>query len=191
VYQANYTLILLFALSSVGIFGIIGSGWASNSKYALIGAIRSSAQMISYEIALGFVLLSLSFLSESVNISAIYFSQKFANFFPLFPLVFIFFIIALAETNRAPFDLPEAEAEIVAGYNIEYSGIAFSLFFLGEYSNMFIMSLMTTLFFFGSNSADFTSLILIACKSLFFASLFVYVRAALPRVRYDQLMYLG
>jgi NADH-quinone oxidoreductase subunit H len=145
--------------------------------------------MISYEIALGFIFLSICYLAESFDFYEIMRSQKqVINFFPLLPLAPIFYIIGLAETNRAPFDLPEAEAEIVAGYNIEYSAIIFSLFFLGEYSNMFVMSILNTIFFFGTDSYSYYLFYFI---TLFFACLFIMVRAALPRVRYDQLMYLG
>jgi NADH:ubiquinone oxidoreductase subunit H len=145
--------------------------------------------MISYEIALGFVFLSICYLSESFDFYDIVQSQRdMTNFIPLLPLTPIFYIIGLAETNRAPFDLPEAEAEIVAGYNIEYSAIIFSLFFLGEYSNMFVMSILNTTFFFGITCYNYLFFYIF---TLFFACLFVLVRAALPRVRYDQLMYLG
>jgi NADH-quinone oxidoreductase subunit H len=186
---SDFSLIIVFAISSLSIFGIIISGWASNSKYALIGSIRSVAQMISYEIALGFVFLAVCYLAESFDFYDIVRSQKdMANVIPLLPLTPIFYIIGLAETNRAPFDLPEAEAEIVAGYNIEYSAIIFSLFFLGEYSNMFVMSILNTTLFFGITCYNYFFFYVF---TLFFACLFVLVRAALPRVRYDQLMYLG
>jgi NADH-quinone oxidoreductase subunit H len=155
--------------------------------------LRSAAQMISYEISLGFIFLTIILITESANLFDIYLSQKNCiNFFPLFPLCLVFFISILAETNRAPFDLPEAEAEIVAGYNIEYSGILFALFFLGEYSNMFIMSCLFVNLFFGG--LPLTAPYLIAyfiIKVLGVCSLFIIVRAVLPRVRYDQLMYIG
>ncbi len=187
------SLLVIFAISSLGIFGIVGAGWASNSKYALLGSLRSAAQMISYEISLGFIFLTIILITESANLFDIYLSQKNCiNFFPLFPLCLVFFISILAETNRAPFDLPEAEAEIVAGYNIEYSGILFALFFLGEYSNMFIMSCLFVNLFFGG--LPLTAPYLIAyfiIKVLGVCSLFIIVRAVLPRVRYDQLMYIG
>ncbi len=190
--DSPYSLLYIFAISSLSIFGIIGSGWASNSKYAILGALRSAAQMISYEIALGFVFLTVALVTESLNILDILLAQhKFSNFWFLFPLGFVFFISALAETNRAPFDLPEAEAEIVAGYNIEYSGIKFALFFLGEYSNMLIMSLLTVILFFGSDITSSFSFFFFCLKVSLVSSLFVFVRATLPRVRYDQLMYLG
>ena len=187
--DSDYSLVIVFAISSLSIFGIIISGWASNSKYALIGSIRSVAQMISYEVSLGFVFLSIALLAESLSLFDIVESQlNMPNFIPLFPILPVFYIIGLAETNRAPFDLPEAEAEIVAGYNIEYSAIAFSLFFLGEYSNMFLMSTLTTIFFFGCLVFGYLFIVIV---TLFFACLFVMVRAALPRVLYDQLMYTG
>jgi NADH-quinone oxidoreductase subunit H len=187
------SLLLVFAISSLSIFGIIGAGWASNSKYALLGSLRSAAQMISYEISLGFIFLTIVLLNESANLLDIYTKQfNCNNFFPLFPLVLIFFIAILAETNRAPFDLPEAEAEIVAGYNIEYSGVLFALFFLGEYSNMFIMSILFILLFFGGPLLfSYYSLLIFCIKILIVSSSFIVVRAVLPRVRYDQLMYIG
>ena len=187
------SLLIVFAISSLGIFGIIGAGWASNSKYALLGSLRSAAQMISYEISLGFIFLTIILLTESANLFDIYLNQENCiNFFSLFPLGLIFFVSMLAETNRAPFDLPEAEAEIVAGYNIEYSGVLFALFFLGEYSNMFIMScLFVILFFGGSPLISFFSLTWFILKIVIICSLFILVRAVLPRVRYDQLMYVG
>jgi NADH-quinone oxidoreductase subunit H len=191
--DSNVGLLLLFAISSLSIFGIIGAGWASNSKYALLGALRSAAQMISYEISLGFVFLSVSLVSESLNLFDISFLQyTVPNFVPLFPLALIFYISMLAETNRAPFDLPEAEAEIVAGYNVEYSGISFALFFLGEYSNMFIMSILfVTLFWGGNLGSDYLDVFFFVSKIVIIAVSFIFVRSILPRVRYDQLMYLG
>lgn len=212
--DSQYGLLYLFAISSLSIFGVIGAGWSSNSKYAILGSLRSAAQLISYEIALGFVFLTVGLFAESFNILDIIISQKnHSNIFALFPLCFIFFISALAETNRAPFDLPEAEAEIVAGYNVEYSGIKFALFFLGEYSNMLIMSMVTVILFFGSSSVfgiyDIGDLcyyrninnlsesyfeladLWFSIKVGFIAGIFIIIRAALPRVRYDQLMYLG
>jgi NADH-quinone oxidoreductase subunit H len=205
----SLTLLFMYAISSLSIFGIIGAGWASNSKYAVLGALRSAAQMISYEVSLGFIFVSIVLVSDSLNLSEISFAQRYCwNFYPLVFLCFIFGVIALAETNRAPFDLPEAEAEIVAGYNVEYSAILFALFFLGEYSNMFIMSvLLIVLFFGGVDMASFSLLVfapditeffcisvyifLFCIKVCLVSSLFIFVRAALPRIRYDQLMYLG
>jgi NADH-quinone oxidoreductase subunit H len=191
--DSNVGLLLLFSISSLSIFGIIGAGWASNSKYALLGALRSAAQMISYEISLGFIFLSVSLLSESLNLFDIILMQRnIPNFLPLFPLVLIFYVSMLAETNRAPFDLPEAEAEIVAGYNVEYSGISFALFFLGEYSNMFLMSILFVILFFGGNiGLSYFDLFSFVFKIVIVATSFIFIRSILPRVRYDQLMYLG
>jgi NADH-quinone oxidoreductase subunit H len=187
-----YSLIYLFAISSLSIFGIIGAGWASNSKYAILGSLRSAGQLISYEIAIGFSFLTVGLVSESLNILDILIKQtNQSNFVFLFPILIIFFISALAETNRAPFDLPEAEAEIVAGYNIEYSGVMFALFFLGEYSNMLIMSVVTVILFFGKYLLTSYGLLFFSLKVSLVAALFVIVRATLPRVRYDQLMFLG
>jgi len=200
----NLTILYFLAISSLGVFGIIGSGWASNSKYAFLGAVRSAAQMISYEVAIGFIFIIVAICSGSYNVFDIVLSQKNIWYiFPLFPLFIIFFISALAETNRAPFDLPEAEAEIVAGYNVEYSSILFALFFLGEYANMLLMSYLTVILFFGGwlpfgfiinldNVTNFVGFeIFFIIKFLFFVFLFVLIRSALPRVRYDQLMNLG
>lgn len=141
----------LFAISSFGVYGIVLAGWASNSRYALLGSLRAAAQMISYEVSLGFILLSVALASQSLNLSDIVVVQQRQgiHLIPLLPLAVIFFICALAETNRAPFDLPEAEAEIVAGYNIEYSSIVFALFFLGEYGNMLLMAALFTILFLG------------------------------------------
>ena len=146
-----YSMLFLLAVSSLSVYGIIFSGWSSNSKYAFLGGLRSSAQMISYEVCIAFIWLSICLLGESLNIMEIVKKQDDSTWFifPLFPLWIIFFIVALAETNRAPFDLPEAEAELVAGYNVEYSSIAFALFFLGEYANMALMSALATIFFMG------------------------------------------
>jgi NADH-quinone oxidoreductase subunit H len=149
--------------------------------------------MISYEISLGFIFLSVSLLSESLNLFDIILMQRnIPNFLPLFPLVLIFYVSMLAETNRAPFDLPEAEAEIVAGYNVEYSGISFALFFLGEYSNMFLMSILFVILFFGGNiGLSYFDLFSFVFKIVIVATSFIFIRSILPRVRYDQLMYLG
>jgi len=190
-------IIFLLTISSLGVYGIIIAGWASNSNYAFLGALRSTAQMISYEITISFVVLTVVFFVGSYNLTDIVTAQVGCWFvFPLFPIVFIFFICMLAETNRAPFDLPEAEAELVAGYNVDYSSITFALFFLGEYANMLLMSALMVILFFGgwlpfyfltSISGEF----LFALKLGFFAFLFIWVRATLPRYRYDQLMTLG
>jgi NADH-quinone oxidoreductase subunit H len=196
-----YSMLFLLAISSLAVYGIIFSGWASNSKYAFSGGLRSSAQMISYEVCISFVWLVISLLGESLNLCDIIKKQEESIWFvvPLFPLWIIFFIIVLAETNRAPFDLPEAEAELVAGYNVEYSSIAFALFFLGEYSNMALMSALCSLFFWGGwlpLPIPFLSTIIspyfwFGFKVTFHLIIFIWVRATLPRYRYDQLMKLG
>lgn len=149
-FEFEYSLMFVYMISSLGIYGVIGAGWASNSKYAFLGALRSTAQMISYEVALAFVFLVIFVLTGTLNLREIVLLQEGLWFFiPLWPLAVIFFISILAETNRAPFDLPEAEAEIVAGYNVEYSAMPFALFFLGEYANMMMMSSLVVLLFFG------------------------------------------
>jgi NADH-quinone oxidoreductase subunit H len=192
-----YSMLFLLAVSSLSVYGIIFSGWASNSKYAFLGGLRSSAQMISYEVTISFVWLTVSLLGESLNLCDIVRKQEEAVWFilPLFPLWIIFFIIVLAETNRAPSDLPEAEAESVAGYNVEYSSIAFALFFLGEYANMALMSSLCTLFFLGGwlplFSIPLSNFVWFGLKVTFHLVLFIWVRATLPRYRYDQLMKLG
>lgn len=146
----NLGLLYLFALSSLNVYSIIFAGWSSNSKYAFLGGLRSAAQMISYEVALGLIILPVVLCVGSFNLTDIVLAQRSTWFiFPLFPLALIFFISSLAETNRAPFDLPEAEAELVAGYNVEYSSITFAMFFLGEYSNMLLMSSLNTILFLG------------------------------------------
>jgi hypothetical protein len=181
----------------LSVYGIIFSGWASNSKYAFLGGLRSSAQMISYEVTISFVWLNISLLGESLNLCEIVKKQEESVWFifPLFPLWIIFFIIVLAETNRAPFDLPEAEAELVAGYNVEYSSIAFALFFLGEYANMALMSSLCTLFFLGGwlplFNLPLNNFMWFGLKVTFHLVGFIWVRATLPRYRYDQLMKLG
>ena len=185
----NHSLIFYYGVSSLGVYGIIISGWASNSKYAFLGAIRSAAQMLSYEVCLGFIFLSVGCLAGSFDLDEISFIQsKTISFvFPLLPLFIVFYISALAETNRMPFDLPEAEAELVSGYNTEYSSMGFTLFFLAEYSNMLIMSfLIVILFFSGFNG--FFGIYMYFLKVCLFALSFILVRSILPRVRYDQLM---
>ena len=192
--------LILFAISSLSVYGIIIAGWSSNSKYTFLGSMRSAAQMISYEVSLGFILVIISMLSGSLNFYTIVFAQNNVFFFfLLFPLFFIFFVSMLAETNRTPFDLPEAEAELVSGYNTEYSSIIFALFFLAEYSNMLIMSMLIVTFFFGGflNPFFFSFLGFIPAvfwfffKVFFFNFFFILVRGTLPRYRYDQLMDLG
>lgn len=197
-FEIEYSLLYVYMISSLGVYGIIGSGWASNSKYAFLGALRSTAQMISYEVALAFVFLIVILLTGSLSLREIVIAQeKLWLVIPLWPICIIFFISVLAETNRAPFDLPEAEAEIVAGYNVEYSAMPFALFFLGEYANMLLMSSLTVLLFFGgwlpffSFSFGLSSEFWFALKVVIVASFFVIIRAAYPRVRYDQLMGIG
>ena len=194
------TILYLFAISSLGVYGIIMSGWASNSKYAFLGGLRSAAQMVSYEVSIGFIIITVLICVGSLNLSEIVLAQKGIWFgIPLFPMFLMFFISALAETNRHPFDLPEAEAELVAGYNVEYSGAGFALFFLGEYANMILMSSLTVILFLGGWLPVFDILpfnlipgpIWFALKALIFVALFVWARAAYPRYRYDQLMRLG
>ncbi|MDA0702590.1 MAG: NADH-quinone oxidoreductase subunit NuoH [Proteobacteria bacterium] len=196
----NVGILYLFAISSLGVYGIIMAGWASNSKYAFLGALRSAAQMVSYEVAIGFVIITVLLCVGSLNLSDIVMAQKGLWFcIPLFPMFVVFFVSALAETNRAPFDLPEAEAELVAGYNVEYSAMTFALFFLGEYANMILMSAMTALLFLGGwlpplDIAPFNWIpgpIWFGLKIAFVLFCFLWVRATFPRYRYDQLMRLG
>ena len=201
VADINVGILYLFAISSLGVYGVLMAGWASNSKYAFLGAIRSAAQMVSYEVSMGFIIITVLLVAGSLNLSDIVNAQKESVWFivPLFPMFVIFFISTLAETNRHPFDLPEAEAELVAGYNVEYSAMTFALFFLGEYANMILMCAMTTILFLGGwlppfEVAPFTWvpgpiwLIFKICVLLF---LFLWIRATFPRYRYDQLMRLG
>ena len=200
VANINVGVLYLFAISSLGVYGIIMAGWASNSKYAFLGALRSAAQMVSYEVSIGFVIISVLMCVGSLNLGDIVLAQRGLWFaIPLFPMFVVFFISALAETNRAPFDLPEAEAELVAGYNVEYSGMTFALFFLGEYANMILMSAMTSILFLGGwlpplSIAPFTWLpgpVWFALKIALCLFVFLWVRATFPRYRYDQLMRLG
>ena len=196
----NVGVMYIFAVSSLGVYGIIMAGWASNSRYAFLGALRSAAQMISYEVSIGLIIISVLITSGSLNLSEIVMKQQNMWYIiPHFPMFVIFFISTLAETNRAPFDLPEAEAELVAGYNVEYSSMSFGLFFLGEYGNMILMSSMSTILFLGGwlppvdiyffqNIPGFVWFLL---KVTFLLFLFLWVRATLPRYRYDQLMRLG
>lgn len=193
----NLGILYLFAISSLGVYGIIMAGWSSNSKYAFLGALRSAAQMVSYEVSLGFTLVGVLLCAGSLNLTEIVLSQESIWYcIPLFPLLLVFFVSVLAETNRHPFDLPEAEAELVSGYNVEYSAMGFALFFLGEYSNMILMSAFTALLFLGGWLAPFSLTyfdgpLCFAIKTFFFMSLFIWARAAYPRYRYDQLMRLG
>jgi len=200
VAHINVGVAYLLATSSLGIYGIIIAGWASNSKYAFLGAIRSSAQMISYEVSIGLIIISVVLSSGSLDLKEIVLAQK-DGWFALyhFPMFVLFFISALAETNRLPFDLPEAEAELVAGYNVEYSSMPFSMFFLGEYANMILISAFASILFLGGWLPPFDLEILylipapfwLMLKTLFLLFGFIWVRATLPRYRYDQLMRLG
>jgi NADH-quinone oxidoreductase subunit H len=196
----NVGILYLFAISSLGVYGIIIAGWASNSKYAFLGALRSAAQMVSYEVSIGFVIICVLLCVGSLNLTAVVRAQETVWFFiPLFPMFVVFFISGLAETNRAPFDIPEGESEIVAGFFVEYSAMSFALFFLGEYANMILMSAMTTTLFLGGwlppiAIEPFTQVpgvvwfVLKVCLCLF---VFLWARATFPRFRYDQLMRIG
>jgi NADH-quinone oxidoreductase subunit H len=196
----NVGVLYLFAISSLGVYGIIMGGWASNSKYPFLGGLRSAAQMVSYEVSIGFVIVSVLLCVGSLNLNDIVKAQENVWFaIPLLPMFVVFFISALAETNRPPFDLPEAESELVAGYQIEYSSMAFALFMLGEYGNMILMSAMTSVLFLGGWQpiSLFGLLDWIPGPIWFFAKTFVvlftfcWVKATVPRYRYDQLMRLG
>jgi NADH-quinone oxidoreductase subunit H len=196
----NVGVLYLFAISSLGVYGIIIAGWASNSKYAFLGALRSAAQMVSYEVSMGFVIVTVLLCVGSLNLSDVVRAQQNIWFFiPLFPMFIIFFISTLAETNRAPFDLPEGESELVAGFFVEYSAMTFALFFLGEYANMMLMSALTSILFLGGwlppiNAEPFTWIpgpIWFALKIAICLFTFLWVRATFPRYRYDQLMRLG
>ena len=205
--NANAGLLYLLMMTSLGIYGIILAGWASNSKYAFLGAMRASAQMISYEIAMGFALVGVMIASGSLNMSEIVMAQSgnagalewFA--WPLLPLFVIYFVSGVAETNRAPFDVVEGESEIVAGHMVEYSGSQFALFFLAEYANMILISFLTAIFFLGGWLSPFQGLGIpflsvdgwwwLFAKVFFFASCFIWFRASFPRYRYDQIMRLG
>jgi len=196
----NVGILYLFAISSLGVYGIIMAGWASNSIYPFLGAMRSAAQMVSYEISIGFVIITVLLCVGSLNLTDVVMAQKTVWFaIPLLPMFVIFFISGLAETNRSPFDLPEAEAELVAGYNVEYSSMPFALFFLGEYANMILMGAMTSILFLGGwlppvDIAPFNWIpgpIWFAAKIAFVLFCFLWVRATFPRYRYDQLMRLG
>ena len=200
VADINVGILYIFAVSSLGVYGIMMGGWASNSKYPFMGAMRSAAQMVSYEVSIGFVIITVLLCVGSLNLSEIVIAQKNLWFiFPLFPMFIIFFVSALAETNRPPFDLPEAEAELVAGYQTEYSSTLFMLYFLGELAATFLMCAMTTILFLGGwlpplNIAPFTlipGVVLFMLKVAFVFYLFSMVKALVPRYRYDQLMRLG
>lgn len=197
----NIGILYIFAVSSLGVYGIITSGWASNSKYAFLGALRSTAQMVSYEVSIGLIIINVLLCAGSLNLSTIVLAQEASLWYiiPLFPVFIMFFISALAETNRAPFDLPEAEAELVAGYNVEYSAMGFALFFLGEYTNILIMCALLTLLFLGGwlpiiNIFPLNFIpgpVWFGLKMSLMVFLFIWVRGAYPRYRYDQLMRLG
>jgi len=196
----NVGVLYVFAISSLGVYGIITAGWSSNSKYAFLGGLRSAAQMVSYEVSIGLIIISVLLCAGSLNLSEIVRAQSHVWFaLPLFPIFVMFFVSCLAETNRAPFDLPEAEAELVAGYNVEYSSMGFALFFLGEYANMILMSAFCAILFLGGWLPPFSFTffywipggIWLGLKVAFFLFLFSWVRASFPRYRYDQLMKLG
>ena len=196
----NVGILYLFAVSSLSVYGIILAGWASNSKFAFLGSLRSAAQMISYEVSIGLIIITVLIKVGSLNISLIVKAQQDTWFIiTLLPMWIIFFISSLAEANRTPFDLPEAEAELVAGYHVEYSSFSFALFFLGEYANMILLSAMNAILFFGGWQPPFNAPLFLmipgyvwfALKISFFLFLFIWVRASLPRYRYDQLMRLG
>jgi NADH-quinone oxidoreductase subunit H len=196
----NVGILYLFAVSSLGVYGILMAGWASNSRYAFLGALRSAAQMVSYEVSMGFIIITVLLLAGSLNLTDIVMAQKDIWFvIPLLPMAVIFFVSTLAETNRHPFDLAEAEAELVAGFNVEYSAMTFALFFLGEYANMILMSAMTTILFLGGwlppmDVAPFNWIpgpMWFAFKVAAVLFVFIWVRGTFPRYRYDQLMRLG
>ena len=196
----NVGILFVFAISSLGVYGIIAAGWSSNSKYSFLGALRSAAQMVSYEVSIGLIIMCVLLCAGSLNLSEIVYAQKEVWYcVPLFPLFIMFFISGLAETNRAPFDLPEAEAELVSGYNTEYAAMGFALFFLGEYANMILMCSVLSILFLGGwlpliNFFPFNlipGVFWFGFKVTILLFVFVWVRAAFPRYRYDQLMSLG
>jgi NADH-quinone oxidoreductase subunit H len=209
VAHVNTGMLYIMSITSVGIYGVILAGWASNSKYALLGAMRASAQMVSYELAMGMALAGVLIISNSFDLSVIVLGQQkglFAkyginflswNWLPLLPLFLIYFISGIAETNRHPFDVVEGESEIVAGHMVEYSGMSFAIFFLAEYANMILISTLTSIMFLGGWSAPFGFLsfvpgfIWLALKVFFILSMFIWIRASFPRYRYDQIMRLG
>jgi NADH-quinone oxidoreductase subunit H len=207
----NAGLLYILALSSIGVYGVIVAGWASNSKYAVLGAMRSAAQMVSYELAMGFALVVVLMVSGSLNISDIieqqgrgWFAERGVtflswNWLPLLPMLVVYFVSGVAETNRAPFDVVEGESEIVAGHMIEYSGMTFAMFFLAEYMNMILISTLTAILLFGGWQAPIDSIVLnwippfgwLLIKVFFIVTLFLWIRATFPRYRYDQIMRLG
>jgi len=197
----NAGLLYILAMTSLAVYGIIIAGWASNSKYAFISAVRSAAQIVSYEIAMGFALVCVLMASQSMNLGDIVRGQQGSHglldwyFIPLFPMFLVYLISGVAETNRAPFDMAEGESEIVAGFHVEYSGMAFAMFFLAEYANMILISFLTAIMFLGGwlSPVPFLpdSFIWLLAKATFFLFLFLWLRATFPRYRYDQLMRLG
>jgi NADH-quinone oxidoreductase subunit H len=205
----NAGLLYILAMTSLGVYGVILAGWASNSKYAFLGAMRSAAQIVAYEIAMGFALIGVLMAGGSLNLGDIVEAQAGTSFFswfilPLFPLFVVYFISGVAETNRAPFDVAEGESEIVAGFHVEYSGIGFGLFFLAEYTNMILITVLTTVFFLGGWLSPFggidalegswlaaPSFAWLLIKMMFFCFCFLWFRATFPRYRYDQIMRLG
>jgi NADH-quinone oxidoreductase subunit H len=205
----NAGLLYVLALTSVGVYGVILAGWASNSKYAFLGAMRSAAQIVAYEIAMGFALVGVLMAGGSLNLGEIVRAQSggFSNWFliPLLPLFIVYFVSGVAETNRAPFDVAEGESEIVAGFHVEYSGVAFAVFFLAEYANLVLISALTSIFFFGGWASPFegwsflgqehflreSSFFWLALKIAMFIFVFFWLRATFPRYRYDQIMRLG
>ena len=205
--NANAGLLYLLAMTSLGVYGIILAGWASNSKYAFLGAMRSAAQVVSYEIAMGFALVGVMVGAGSLNLTSIVMAQSGNNglfewfWLPMLPLFVVYFVSGVAETNRAPFDVVEGESEIVAGHMVEYSGSAFALFFLAEYANMILVSFLTAIFFMGGWLSPFQGMGIpllsvdgwwwLFAKVFFFASCFIWFRASFPRYRFDQIMRLG
>jgi len=196
--DTDFGIFFILAISSLSVYGIIMAGWASNSRYAFLGALRSCAQMISYEVSISLTLISVLLYCGSLNLTDIVlFQQHIWNIIPLFPLAIIFFISALAETNRPPFDLPEAEGELVAGYNVEFSSVGFALFFIGEYANIIAMSTNFSILFMGGwlspfNFVNFVpEFIWLISKVILIMFVFLWIRATFPRFRYDQLMFLG
>ena len=203
----NAGLLFILALTSLSVYGVILAGWASNSKYAFLGSMRSAAQIIAYEIAMGFALVGVLMLSGSLNLQNIIYAQSGSLFnwywLPLFPLFLIYFIAGVAETNRAPFDVSEGESEIVAGFHVEYSGMAFAMFFLAEYMNLILISILCSIMFFGGWLSPFQGTLIdsylsfipgffwLSLKTLIFIFIFLWLRATLPRYRYDQIMRLG
>jgi len=204
----NASLLYILAMTSLGVYGVIVAGWASNSKYAFLGAMRSAAQIVAYEIAMGFALVGVLMAASSINLHEIVMQQSGGlwhwYWMPLFPLFLVYFISGVAETNRAPFDVAEGESEIVAGFHVEYSGMTFAVFFLAEYANIILISVLTALMFMGGWLSPFqgipvigdtflgeSSIVWFLAKSAFFAFVFLWFRATFPRYRYDQIMRLG